>query len=182
MANNTYTIGYFELLIGDWVNDTIQVLILDDSAVPNFDPTHRSVAEVLADAGNNEMNGTGYARKTVPGRAIIGSALAIPGDVTLDHDDIVYTGADAGTMAAAVYFRQGTNDSNSPVIFFRDGGFPLATTGVDATLATDAAGLVTVTLGRRQGIRTEEKNLDTNGIRHADLNIWSDVHTDLAVS
>ena len=138
MADATYTIGLEELAEQDWSAATIKVLLLEQT--PAFDAAHGTVAAVLADAGNTELSGTGYERKEVPTRTVTSDA----GEATLDHGDIVYTALDAGEVGAAVYYREVTDDSDSPVWFFKDSAFPFTSNGGDLTYSTGASGLVTL--------------------------------------
>lgn len=142
MADATYNKGYEEISDQDWENDDIQVLLLDNAGTPTFDATHVFVTDVLGATGNTECTGTGYSRQSVPSPTA--TADQSNNRMDMDHGDITYTGADFGEVGAAVYFRQVTDDTDSPVWFYKDSGFPFQTNGADFTIATGSGGLVQV--------------------------------------
>ena len=138
MASNLYNPGLEKLLDGtiDFENDTINVLLVDTSHT--FDKTHDFVDDIVA----NEASGTGYARKTLANAAI---ALDAANDrVEFDADNPSYTALDAGTIAAAIIFKQVTNDSDSPLIAQIDFA-DLVTNGSDVELQINSEGLFYVT-------------------------------------
>lgn len=140
MADAAYNRGKFLIASGslDWVNDDIQVLLLDDAGTYVFSADHNFVA----DLGANESTGTGYVRKA------LASKTATEDDTndraSLDAADVVWAGLDAGTVQAAVVFRQVTTDSDSEVLFYMDSGFPFTSNGGDLTWQINAAGVATV--------------------------------------
>jgi hypothetical protein len=138
MASNLYNPGLEKLLDGtiDFENDTINVLLVDTSHT--FDKTHDFVDDIVA----NEASGTGYARKTLANAAI---ALDAANDrVEFDADNPSYTALDAGTIAAAIIFKQVTNDADSPLIAQIDFA-DLVTNGSDVELQINSEGLFYVT-------------------------------------
>jgi hypothetical protein len=138
MASNLYNPGLGKLLDGtiDFENDTINVLLVDTSHT--FDKTHDFVSDIVA----NEASGTGYARKTLANAAI---ALDAANDrVEFDADNPSYTALDAGTIAAAIVFKQVTNDADSPLIAQIDFA-DLVTNGSDVELQINSEGLFYVT-------------------------------------
>mgnify|MGYP001557596394 FL=1 len=138
MASNLYNPGLEKLLDGtiDFENDTINVLLVDTNHT--FDKTHDFVDDIVA----NEASGTGYARKTLANAAI---ALDAANDrVEFDADNPSYTALDAGTIAAAIIFKQVTNDADSPLIAQIDFA-DLVTNGSDVELQINSEGLFYVT-------------------------------------
>jgi len=138
MASNLYNPGLEKLLDGtiDFENDTINVLLVDTNHT--FDKTHDFVDDIVA----NEASGTGYARKTLANAAI---ALDAANDrVEFDADNPSYTALDAGTIAAAIIFKQVTNDADSPLIAQIDFA-DLVTNGSDVELQINTEGLFFVT-------------------------------------
>lgn len=141
MPDGTYNTGLEELNVDSWEDADIRVLLLADDTL-DFDRTHATVSELLAAAGNTEASGPGYERKTVPARTVTRNDTDDRAE--LDHDDIVWTDIDAGTVGAIIYFRHVTDDTDSVVWFFKDSGFPFATNGSDLVRRTPSGGLVQV--------------------------------------
>lgn len=138
MASNLYNPGLEKLLDGTiaFETDTINVLLVDTSHT--FTKTHEFVSDIVA----NEASGTGYARKTLANAAI---ALDAANDrVEFDADNPSYTALDAGTIAAAIIFKQVTNDADSPLIAQIDFA-DLVTNGSDVELQINSEGLFYVT-------------------------------------
>lgn len=142
MADGSYNRGLAEISAQSWAAADIRVLLLDDDVALTFDRDHNFVADVLGVAGNTEMTGTGYARQALAGK--VATEDDTNDRLIIDHDDITYTAINAGTAGAAVYFRQVTNDADSPVWFWKDSGFPFVTNGSDMVIATGADGLATL--------------------------------------
>jgi hypothetical protein len=140
MADATYNEGLQDKHYNDWASASIEVLLLDNADSPTFDATHTYVADVLSATGNSESSGTGYSRKSVPSRTVTRDDANNRAE--LDHGDITYSGADFGEIGAAVYYRLVTDDTDSPVWFYKTSGFPAQTNGADFTLSTGSAGLV----------------------------------------
>lgn len=138
MASNLYNPGLEKLLDGtiSFESDTINVLLVDTSHT--FDKTHEFVSDIVA----NEASGTGYARKTLANAAI---ALDAANDrVEFDADNPSYTALNAGTIAAAIVFKNVTNDADSPIIAQIDFA-DLVTNGSDVELQINSEGLFFVT-------------------------------------
>ena len=138
MASNLYNPGLEKLLDGTiaFETDTINVLLVNTSHT--FTKTHEFVSDIVA----NEASGTGYARKTLANAAI---ALDAANDrVEFDADNPSYTALDAGTIAAAIIFKQVTNDADSPLIAQIDFA-DLVTNGSDVELQINSEGLFYVT-------------------------------------
>lgn len=138
MASNLYNPGLEKLLDGtiDFENDTINVLLVDTNH--SFDKTH----EFVDDVDTNEASGTGYSRKTLANASI---ALDAANDrVEFDADNPSYTALDAGTIAAAIIFKQVNDDTDSPLIAQIDFA-DLVTNGSDVELQINSEGLFYVT-------------------------------------
>ena len=138
MASNLYNPGLEKLLDGTiaFESDTINVLLVDTNHT--FDKTH----EFVNDVDTNEASGTGYARKTLANAAI---ALDAANDrVEFDADNPSYTALDAGTIAAAIIFKQVNDDTDSPLIAQIDFA-DLVTNGSDVELQINSEGLFFVT-------------------------------------
>jgi hypothetical protein len=140
MTDGTYDTGFTELVDDTWDTADIRMLLLDDDAGLTFDRVDVFVDDVLAHAGNVEMSGTGYAREIVPTRSTIpGISLA-----NIAHGDVLFAGIDAGVAGAAVYYRHVNDDTDSPVIFFKQSGFPFTTSGNDMTVRVGANGVAII--------------------------------------
>lgn len=130
----------------DYVNDTIEVLLLDDSAAYTFDPdNHEFVSNVTA--AGTEMSGTGYSRQALTTKAT--SVDATNDEAEWDADDTVFSGIDAGNIQTIVVYKVGpTDDTDSPVlaVFDDDSGttvseLPKATNGGDMTITWSSEGI-----------------------------------------
>lgn len=140
MSDQTYNEGLTEMVDRDWTNDDIDVLLLDNADSPTFNAADVTVADVLARAGNTECSGTGYSRQDVPSRTV--SRNDTDNRAELDHGNVLYSGADFGEIGAAIYYRLVTDDTDSPVWFYKDSGLPYQTNGSDFELSTSSSGLV----------------------------------------
>ena len=141
MASNLYNPGLLKLLdrTVDFENDTIKVLLVDTSHA--FDKTDEFVSDIVANEAAN-VSGSGYERKTLGSKTIL---LDAANDrVEYDCANPTYTAINAGTIAAAIVFKEGVDDASSPLlaqIDFAD----LVTNGSDVELQVNADGLFTVT-------------------------------------
>ena len=138
MASNLFNPGLEKLLDGtiSFETDTIKVLLVDTNHT--FDKTHEFVSDVVA----NESLGTGYERKTLTSTSI--ALDAVNDRVEYDADNPVYTSLDAGTIAAAIVYKEVTSDSDSPLIAQIDFA-DLVTNGSDVELQINSEGLFLVT-------------------------------------
>lgn len=111
----------------DWVNDTIKVLLLQNTYT--YDATDRYVADLTP--ATHEHDGGGYARVTV------GSAsLALRADgvgVKFDSDDVVFSSLAAGTadIRYAAFYRHVGGDADSKLLFIVDFGSDQTPNGSD---------------------------------------------------
>lgn len=141
MASNLYNPGLLKLLdrTVDFENDTIKVLLVNTSHT--FDKTDEFVSDIVANESAN-VSGTGYERKTLGSKTIL---LDAANDrVEYDCANPTYTAINAGTIAAAIVFKEGVDDASSPLlaqIDFAD----LVTNGSDVELQVNTDGLFTVT-------------------------------------
>lgn len=143
MASNLFNKGLEKVLDRtiDFINDDIQVLLVDSGY--SFDKTDEFVTDITP--GTNEVtnsSGTGYSRKSLSGKAI---TLDSGNDrVYFDASNPSYTSINTNeTLAAAIIFKQATDDTDSPLIAMID--FPdLATNGSDVELQINADGLFEV--------------------------------------
>lgn len=119
----------------DAPND-FRVLLLKSSAT--YDATDEFVADVIA--GSSEISVSGYARLTLTGEVV---NFSTP-DAFFDANDPTTAALTAGqTIGAAVLFKFVTNDADSPVIAWFDGGvFPVATSGGTLTIQWNTSGLL----------------------------------------
>jgi hypothetical protein len=146
MAVGVYNRGKTKIADGtiDWDDGaaTVQMLLIDNAGTYTFDADHDIVNDLTP--GSNESSGTGYARKTLSGRAVTQ-------DDTNDWakcdatDPSVYTGADFGTIQAAVVYWFVTDDTDHILICYLDGpDFPITTNGGDLTLQFNSDGVFTL--------------------------------------
>lgn len=147
-----------ELLKGsfDLVNDTLRVLLLDNSTAYTFNPdTHEFVADI-ADGGTTgtEMSGTGYTRKTLGTKSVTEDTTDDEG--VFDAADVTWTDLDAGTIQTIVVYKQvGADDTtpgDDPVLVVLDddsagslADLPLTTNGSDVTINWAAEGIINLT-------------------------------------
>ena len=144
-----------ELLKGtfDLVNDTLKVLLLDNSTAYTFDPDAHEFVSDIADGGTTatEMSGTGYSRQTLAGQAVTEDTTDDEG--VFDADDVTFTGLDAGTIQAIVVYQQIGGDDTTPgddrvLVVLDDSAvadLPLATNGSDITILWAAEGIINLT-------------------------------------
>lgn len=137
----------------DLGNDTIRVLLLDDSTAYTFDPdAHEFVADILAVA--NEMSGTGYTRKTLGSKQVTEDTTDDEG--VFDGGDITWSGINAGTIQTVVVYKQVGGDDNTPgddpviVVLDDDSAgslstLPLPTNGTDVVLQWATEGIINTT-------------------------------------
>lgn len=144
-----------ELMKGtfDLVNDTIKVLLLDDSTAYTFDPDAHEFVSDIADGGTTgtEMSGTGYSRKTLGTKSVTEDTTDDEG--VFDAADVTWAGLDAGTIQTIVVYKQvGADDTtpgDDPVLVVLDDAavadLPLTTNGSDVTISWAAEGIINLT-------------------------------------
>lgn len=141
MPSNLYNPGLEKLLNQsiDFATQDIRVLIV--SPAYTFNKAHEFVNDVAANEVTNDV-GTGYERKVLGTKAI--TLDAANDRVFFDAANPVYTSIKTTqTLAAAVVFKQVTDDTDSPLIAlinFAD----LITNGSDVELQINAGGLFRV--------------------------------------
>lgn len=141
MASNLYNPGLLKLLNGsiDFANDAIKVLLVNTSHA--YDKTDEFVSDIVANEASN-VSGSGYERKTLASKTIL---LDAANDrVEYDAANPLYTSINAGTIAAAIIYKEVTTDSDSPLIAQIDFA-DLVTNGSDVELQVNVDGLFTVT-------------------------------------
>lgn len=141
MAATMYNRGIYDVISQAlWIAATDhRMLLLNNAGAYSFNVDDDFVSDLTP--GSNESVGTGYARKTIDNQS---ATIDDTGDqVKCDADDVaVYTGADFGTVQAAVVFRFVTVDADSPLICYLDGAsFPVVTNGGDLTIQFHADGV-----------------------------------------
>lgn len=142
MANASYNIAKKKFLDGalSFASADLRVLLVTSGYTFNAD--HDFIADLTP--GSNELSGTGYARKTLAGKATTTDDTNDRAEG--DCDDIAYTAINAGTAAMMILYVQVTNDADSYLVGkFDTGGFPLITNGGDATVQINAEGLLQMT-------------------------------------
>jgi hypothetical protein len=107
----------------DWDSSTFKVLLLKTGYTPSKD--HDYVSQLTP--ASNEISVSGYARQT-----LANSQVLIDGTnhvIRLKTDNVTFSGLSAGQTAVAfAIFKQGTNDADSPLVYYSDeDGFPLTT-------------------------------------------------------
>jgi hypothetical protein len=128
----------------DLPNDTIKVMLVDDSYTPDAD--HDFADDVSAD----ELSGTGYAagfggagRKTLASKSFSTDTANDRAEFTADA--LVWSAIDAGTAKYAIFIKEITNDAASRLLFALDldsGGSGIVTNGGDLTVTPNADGFL----------------------------------------
>lgn len=149
MANSWYNRGLHQIANRgiDWINDTIQIMLVDNTYTFNADHDFVDMAGAN-DPIDAELSGTGYTGGFAgSGRLTLASKAINRDDVNdrteFDCADLTWTAINAGTANAAIVFRQGTtDDTDAALIAYIDSGFPAITNGTDLTLTVNAEGLL----------------------------------------
>ena len=121
--------------------DTIKVALVSDSIAytPDID-NEQYVADVLDDVVASECSGPGYSRQTL---SVTTSQDNTDNEAVADATDLVYTGADFGTIQSILVFKEVTTDADSPLIAsVTSSDLPLTTNGGDVNLNWAAEGLL----------------------------------------
>ena len=140
MANAKYNSFKADILKGniDLVNDTIRVMLVTSTYVPNID-TH-----TFKDDVTNEVTGTAY----VAGGGALGTKTVTQDDT---NDKAVFDAADtqwaASTITArgAVIYKDTTVAATSPLICYIDFVTDKTSTAGNFDIAWDAAGILDIT-------------------------------------
>lgn len=142
MADVVYNRMPYLLATGalNWTTATIKCLLVNSSYTPNKD--HNFVSDVSA----NELSGTGYTGGFAgSGRKTLTGATVTEDDtndvVVLDCDDLTWLLIDAGTIAGLVFYKNGTSDADSPLLFYSD-VTNVTTIGGTVTYAVPSGGLL----------------------------------------
>lgn len=143
MANLVYNAAKAQLADGtiDYLNDTIQVMLVTSSYTPDADDTYID-AGGANDPVDHELSGSGYTRKTLASKAI--NTDNTNDRAEFDAANLTWTAINAGTAAAAIVFHNaGTGDTGAQMICYIDqGGFPITTNGGDLTITWNAEGIL----------------------------------------
>ena len=140
MASEFYPVYFVESGKGniDLENDTIQCLLV--TASYTYDATDLDVADL-----SGEVTGGSYARQTLSNVTITQDASGWP--VTLDADNCIFSGvpdqAASVQGSAAIVFKSGASDADSPLIAFLD-YTNLTFNGSDVQVQFNASGIGTI--------------------------------------
>lgn len=117
-----YNRGKFIIMDGslDWVNDTIQALLVDATYV--YDPDHNFVADI-----SGELTDGSYSRQTLGNKGVTEDDTNDAAVMTADPVD--FGALTNETPAGIVLFKFVTNDADSPLISFSDAGFGATANG-----------------------------------------------------
>ena len=140
MASYVYNQGLLKLANGsiNYVNDTIRVLIVNQSYV--FNKAHDFVDDVVSFEMVNST-GTGYERKTLASKTV-----TLVGDrAVYDAADVTYTAVQTTQQfAGAVVYKEAASDATRELIAFIDFN-DLPTNGSDIQIQWSADGLFRIT-------------------------------------
>mgnify|MGYP000285278129 CR=1 FL=1 len=127
----------------DLGNDDIQLALIDDSIsyTPDID-NEVYVSDVLDDVTASECSGAGYSRVSISQTTSIDT---VDDEAVLDASDLTYTEADFGTIQSLLLFKNGSTDSDSPVIAnITSTDLPLTTNGGDVDLNWATEGVLNI--------------------------------------
>ena len=135
----------------DLGNDTIRVLLLNDSTDYTFDPDNHEFVSDIVDGGTTatEFGDTNYSRKTLANQST--SQDNTDDEAVFDGDGITWTdlGGSETIQAVVVYKQVGGDDTtpgDDPVVNVLDDSdvadLPLATNGGDVSINWDAEGIL----------------------------------------
>lgn len=143
-----------ELLNGTFAleNDTIRVLLLDNSQSYTFDPDAHEFVSDITGAGS-EMSGTGYSRQSLSGKTVSEDTSGDRGVFTAD--DVTWSGLDAGSIQTIVVYQQVGGDDSTPsddrvlVVLDDDSAgsltdLPRTTNGSDVELSWASTGILAI--------------------------------------
>lgn len=104
----------------DWESDTIKALLVDSSYT--YDPTHNVVDDITG-----ELTDGSYARVTLTNKSVVeddtGNRAVLKGD-PLDFGALANE-----SPKAVILFKEGNDDSDSPLISYHDSGFGATANG-----------------------------------------------------
>lgn len=138
MANFAYTHAKHLINKGDidFDVDDIRVLLVDSSTTSD---TEEDVTTISGITTLGELSGTGYVRKALANEIV--NKDDVNNRSEFDADDVVWTGINAGTAQAAIYYKHVTNDADSIPLFYVDSDFPFVTNGGNMTIQHNAEGI-----------------------------------------
>lgn len=114
----------------DWGADTIRALLVDSSYV--YDPDDNFVSDV-----SGELTDGSYSRQTLGNKGVTEDDTNDRAYVTADPVD--FGALTNETVAALILFKNVTNDADSPLISFHDGGFPVVANGAGFVVRGEGA-------------------------------------------
>lgn len=124
----------------DLDNDTIKMAVLSDSQSYTPDIDNEVFVDDVIGVSATEFSGTGYSRPTL---SVSVSQDNGADEAVADATDLTLTGVDGDTIDSVLVYKEGTNDSDSPLIgHFTSADFPIPTNGGDVNLNIDASGLI----------------------------------------
>lgn len=132
---NTAKKKFFDANI-NLASDTIKVMLLADSYVPDLD-TH----EFLSQADSHEISGSGY---TAGGATLSNKSTTVDttdNEGVFDADDVVWTNATITARYALIYKDTGSA-STSPLIGYIDFGANQSSQNADFTIQWNAEGIL----------------------------------------
>ncbi|AVX21581.1 hypothetical protein SAMN02745885_01670 [Carboxydocella sporoproducens DSM 16521] len=124
----------------DWDTDAIKVMLCSSAYVPDQD-NHVYLSSIT-----NEVTGTGY---TAGGQVLTAKTItydAVNNKIILDAADITWPSATITARYAVLYVDTG-NPATSPLLGYVDFGQDVSSTNGNFTIAWDAAGIFTITVG-----------------------------------
>ena len=140
----------------DFTNDTLRVLLLDDSSAYTFDADAHEFVDDLdgssdGDAPSNEPTDASYSRQTLTGNAVTEDTT--DDEAVFDADDITFPSlSTTNDIQAVVVYRQVGGDDTTPaddeVLVVLDdatvGDLPIPTNGSDLVITWDAEGILNI--------------------------------------
>lgn len=131
----------------DLATDDLRVALFDDSTAFTFDPdTHEFVADIL-DGGTTAAEPTdgSYARQSLANQSV--TADNTNDQAVFDADDVTFPSlSTAGKIQGVIVYLQGTNDSDSPIVFVIDdtglSRLPAETNSTDFIIEWSTEGLL----------------------------------------
>lgn len=123
----------------DLDTDTIKVMLVDSTYVPNID-THAKRSDVTG-----EVTGTGY---TAGGSALANKSVAVDNTndrAIFDADDVVWATATITARGAVLYKSRGGVATADELVAYIDFGADVSSTAADFTLQFNASGILALT-------------------------------------
>jgi hypothetical protein len=119
-----------------WNNDVFKAVLVDNTYIPNLN--HNFVADIVA----HEVSGVGYSRKTLTNNSVATSSAIKR--AMLKTDNIVWEGINAGEVSGIILYKSVNDDTDSTLIAFLNGGFPITTNGGNITYVISSNGILNI--------------------------------------